>query len=426
MTTNDSFERRLSAWLDETSEHRVPGHLDEVLLQTMATRQRPGWSRLERWLPVTTMVRGRLTTGRPSLVLVGLALLLLVLAAVAILAVGVNHKLTIRGYGENGGILIADGASLVTVSATGTSRQEVLALPAGATDLAISPDGSRLVFREVSTAGKIAVLPLGQTAAVTIPIAGATRVAGPIRWSPFGDQVAFIASDAQGDHLLVAAADGSATRGLDLGVPGGPDLWFPSWSPDGGWLAVIVAQRGSTTGSIYLIRPDGTEAHVLQTGAADTGDGGSLAWSPDPAADLLMFDGPDRTITSVDVSSGQQRSLAGGFWPTWSPTGDRISYWDDGTKVVPALARDPASRNPVPIFPAFRENCPDVTAALAGKVFCGPASWSPDGTRLIATDISATKILSLLADGTGSPISIELSGAADGPWANVVWQPVRG
>jgi RNA polymerase sigma-70 factor (ECF subfamily) len=44
----------------------------------------------------------------------------------------------------------------------------------------------------------------------------------------------------------------------------------------------------------------------------------------------------------------------------------------------------------------------------------------------VTTDISGTVILSLLADGTGSPIVIELNAAADGPWTNVVWQPVRG
>jgi hypothetical protein len=131
-------------------------------------------------------------------------------------------------------------------------------------------------------------------------------------------------------------------------------------------------------------------------------------------------------ITSVDVSSGQQRALAGGFWPVWSPTGDRISYWDDGTKVGPALATDPGQGTKVAVFQPFKENCPDVAAELAGKVFCGPAGWSPDGTRLIATDISATKILSLRADGSGAPIVVELQGAADGPWTNVVWQPARG
>jgi len=426
MTTNGSFERRLSGWLDETSEHRVPEHLDEVLLQTVATRQRPGWSSPERWLPMTTMVRGRLATGRPSLVLAVVALLLLALAAAAIVAIGRSTEEPIRGYGANGGIFFADGPTLVSVSATGSGRQEVRSLPAGATDLAISPDGTRLAFREVSTAGHLAVLALGPGTTASIPIPGMTQVDRVIRWSPVGDRLAFVASDAQQhDHLMVAAADGSATRSLDLGVQGTPDIWYPAWSPDGAWLAVVVGRHGSANGEIYLVHPDGSDAHRLKSAAVETGDAGTLAWSPDPGAPLLLFIADGRTITTVDVGSGKQRALAGGFWPTWSPSGDRISYWDDGTKVVPALATDPAARTKVEVFPAFTGGCEE-HPELARKAFCGPATWSPDGTRLVATDISLTAILSLLADGSGSPIVVELQAAADGPWANVVWQPAKG
>jgi len=427
MTTNDSFERRLSEWLDETSEHRVPEHLDEVLLRTVATRQRRRWSSLERWLPMAaTMTRSRLTAGRPALVLAVLALLLLAIAAAAIFAIGRSRQDPIHGYGANGGIFFADGASLVSVSATGTGRKEVASLPEGATDLAISPDGTRLAFREVSIAGHVAVLALGSGTTASIPIQGMTHVDGVIRWSPLGDQLAFVAADKQRhDHLMVAAADGSSTRALDLGVLGGSELWFPTWSPDGASLAVVVAQPGSTAGTIHVIRPDGTGARALAVADAETGDGGSLAWSPDAKAQLLLFVGFNRSISTVDAGSGAQRALAGGFWPTWSPSGDRISYWNDGTKVVPALATDPAAQKRVAVFPSFTENCPD-RPDLARKVFCGPASWSPDGTRLFATDISGTVILSLLADGSGSPIVVELKAAADGPWGNVVWQPAKG
>jgi WD40 repeat protein len=424
MTTNESFERRLSDWLDETSEHRVPEHLGEVLLQTVATRQRPGWSSLERWLPVTTLVRGRLTTGRSSLVPIAVALLLLALAAAAIFAVGLsNQKLPIRGYGANGAIFIADGTSLVSVSATGTGRQDVISLPAGATDLAMSPDGARLAFRAVSTAGQIAVLTLGQKTAVSIPIAGMTRVAGPIRWSPLGDRLAFIAADARGDHLVIAAADGSATRSLDLGGQGGLDLWYPTWSPDGAWVAYVGAPSGAAMGNIYLIHPDGSGYQALKASTAETGDGGTLAWSPDATVEQLLFVDASRNIKSFDVASGKERPIASGFWPTWSPSGDRISYWNEGTEV--STTRLGTGQRPVHPYPAFTGNCPD-HPELARKVFCGPAAWSPDGTRLLATDISGTVILSLLADGTGSPIVIDLNTAADGPWTNVVWQPVRG
>ena len=47
MTTNDEFERQLAGWLVDDSGHRVPEHLGEVLLHTVATRQRPWWSMVE-------------------------------------------------------------------------------------------------------------------------------------------------------------------------------------------------------------------------------------------------------------------------------------------------------------------------------------------------------------------------------------------
>jgi len=57
MTTNDTFGQHLSAWLHEEAAHRVPDHLAEILVQTAATRQRRGWSSLERWLPMDSTLR---------------------------------------------------------------------------------------------------------------------------------------------------------------------------------------------------------------------------------------------------------------------------------------------------------------------------------------------------------------------------------
>ena len=57
MTTRDTFGRDLSQWLREEGEHRVPDHLAEVLVRSAATRQRPWWASLERWLPMQTTLR---------------------------------------------------------------------------------------------------------------------------------------------------------------------------------------------------------------------------------------------------------------------------------------------------------------------------------------------------------------------------------
>ena len=70
MTTNDAFGRTLSAWLHEDAEHHVPDHLDEVLARSVASRQRPAWSSLERWLPMDLTTRvSAFTLPRPGRVL---------------------------------------------------------------------------------------------------------------------------------------------------------------------------------------------------------------------------------------------------------------------------------------------------------------------------------------------------------------------
>ena len=80
MTTRDTFGRDLSQWLREEGEHRVPDHLAEVLMQTAATRQRPWWSSLERWLPMdlTTRASTLAPTRLGRVILVGLLILAIV------------------------------------------------------------------------------------------------------------------------------------------------------------------------------------------------------------------------------------------------------------------------------------------------------------------------------------------------------------
>ena len=88
MTTNDVFGRNLSTWLHEDAEHHVPDHLAEVLQRTAATRQRPAWSSLERWLPMDTTLRPRMVMLPRASRLLLVAALLVALAAVAIIAIG--------------------------------------------------------------------------------------------------------------------------------------------------------------------------------------------------------------------------------------------------------------------------------------------------------------------------------------------------
>lgn len=179
------------------------------------------------------------------------------------------------------------------------------------------------------------------------------------------------------------------------------------------------------TGSIYLIHPDGTGFHRLETSLVSVGDVGGGVWSPDPVVQRLLYVTPGNSLRMIDLAAAHELIVGGGFWPIWSPDGNRISFWSDGTQVrstADALAE--VQRN-VRTFPAVPGNCRD-HPDLANKAFCGPATWSPDGTRLISADVVGRSAVSLLADGTGSPIVMPLGSQIEGtPLPIAAWLPIR-
>ena len=52
-----------------------------------------------------------------------------------------------------------------------------------------------------------------------------------------------------------------------------------TWSPDGDWLAVAVAAGGGVPTSIWVVRPDGTDARLL----ADAHEHGNAVLGPGAA-----------------------------------------------------------------------------------------------------------------------------------------------
>jgi len=82
------------------------------------------------------------------------------------------------------------------------------------------------------------------------------------RWSPDGTRVAFSASDFLGSGIYTMNADGSDRRQLTFGSRGDfDDHLFPTWTPDGEWIAFQnVREFVGTIGprAIYMVRKDGT------------------------------------------------------------------------------------------------------------------------------------------------------------------------
>jgi TolB protein len=170
-----------------------------------------------------------------------------------------------------------------------------------------SPDGTRLA---ISSAGNKGIYSVNRTGDGLRAIT--TKGSRP-RWSPTGNELAFQSFDTTGTgSIWIVSQDGTGLRSLAAtGIeswrepdwspdgtrlvhvrqssPAGDGAVFvmdatghaeqrlttdngymdPAWSPDGQWIAYVLSP-----GYIYLMKPDGTEAHYLT-------DGVTPSWSPD-------------------------------------------------------------------------------------------------------------------------------------------------
>ena len=396
MTTNDVFGRNLSTWLHEDAEHHVPDHLAEVLQRTAATRQRPAWSSLERWLPMDTTLRPRLITLPRGGRLVLVAALILMLSALAVIAVGTYQTRVPDPFGlaRNGMIVTSRDGDLYLMNQATTESRLVPAGDDRAFDFSpiFSRDGTKLIFLRSD-----GPLPSSGPAVLTLYVAKAdgsearpltppTRALDWFDWSPDGTSVAFMS---RGGLYVVDIDEAKPRQIKNTGT-----MHFPTWLPPDG--KEIVYRLESARPAIYAIAADGTgERRQLSTTPANNRfDYQSIAVSPDGAHITFTrweSDVPDADtagwwprVYALEVKTGEEM-----LFPTAPGTGQRglASYSPDGSLVAYArvyrtgafqivVANADGSGNE-------REIGPRKTGPRDGSEI--PASWAftPDGTALM-------------------------------------------
>jgi len=218
-------------------------------------------------------------------------------------------------------------------------------------------------------------------------------------------------------EILVSRADGSDVVALSwLPMPSMPhmgDAW-PTFSPDGRWIAVFLGEEGRY-GDYWVIPLEGGEARRLTT---DFEEGGAPAWTPDgkwlvfpsarrgsmnlwrvstsggpptpvttgPGDDLdpvvspdgrtLLFANVKRTwaLVAHDLTSGTRRTLIEKrtplVFPVYSPDGRRIAF----------AGRNAQGDTHLFVIGADGSNFTSVTNG-AGELNIRP-EWSHDGTTL--------------------------------------------
>jgi WD40-like Beta Propeller Repeat len=354
MTANQDFERQLGAWLRDDSAGRVPDHINQVLVQSVATRQRSWWSSPARWLPFDADRRVRTIPfdGRRSLLL--MVIVAAIVAALLILAVGSRRHLPPPfGPARNGAVVVSQNGDLFSVDPknglatllAGNSKEDDDFGPV------FSRDGTKLAFLRSAIGGLEIVVANADGSAAHV-VSPAVEGLDWLDWSPDGTRIAFLSQvpATAGHHINVVNDDGSALTTLEVGRPANQISWLP---PDG----TEILFRGEHVidsdppPGIFAVRPDGTRPRQISTGPAlNVNDYNDLAVSPDGRfvayRDVAFKGGQGFRVRILDLQTGEDRILpadpatASQGGPGFSPDGRSVMYlrWfaDASTQIVVA------------------------------------------------------------------------------------------
>ena len=245
-------------------------------------------------------------------------------------------------------------------------------------------------------------------------------------WSPDGSRIAYLSGSARlGSYTKMVIFDPNSHRDgqvvVDVSSLFGRSLgnYPPTWSPDGGQLAVLVEEdpaarriSGQLRWSLYTVKADGSNWRRV------SGTMGAASWSPDgqqlafPTLDgvdvALMASNADGTNTRVVTkitawSSFVEQRGKYDYWSfphpvSWSPDGRHLLYVCDAGVCIVDVSGRPVGESPAEFIEEKRRT---ETAQPRPA-----AAWSPDGSRIVvripeSRPINGTALLYTMApDGS--------------------------
>lgn len=224
-------------------------------------------------------------------------------------------------------------------------------------------------------------------------------------FSPDGKRIAFL-SDLSGlpQAWLISTTGGfpELLTNLEDAVRG------VIWSPDGSWIALVVAPGGGMNQQLYVIHPDGTGLRRLSDGGKDNNFIGG--WTRD--SKFLHFSSnrknPDSTDTYlVDVTTGEIKLIAESHGE-----GEVHDVRRDGTAAIISRAAQRESNDLYLVRLTDKKEW-KLTAHEGPGYFRG-GTFSPDGKTIYLSsnlnrDLLALGKITLAKDDTPGPIEVVAS-----------------
>ena len=430
MTTMSQFDRiydRLPELLDELGAPSLPDYTDELLIRTSATRQRPRWTFIERWLPMGVIARERIYLPRVPWRLVAVAALLVATLIAVLLAAGSRQRLPAPFGPAGNGRLVIDSGGDIYIRNSLTDQQRLLV---GGTEEDIAPafarDGTKLSFLRLVEEGRgrdpdIFSLMLANADGTGLRQVVA-RLEGPAAadWSPDGKHIVGEQKIDGRPQLTIIDVESGTVTPLYNDFPAFTPMYR---GPDGreiifrGW----VRTEGPSMVNMFAIQPDGSGLREIGPRDADTG-GGYRDPLLSPDGRYVLYSQFDETETyrvhRLEIDTGDVDVLhlgpEGGNqgFASYSPDGRYLLFhWisnDNHVQVMVAPADGNGSARAVgPAYPVVGES-----ATLQ-------QTFSPDGKLVIVNHgrDQVTMLLDLAKDDAPEILPWDAEGTP-------VWQRV--
>jgi Tol biopolymer transport system component len=421
MTSFERFENRIPMLLEELAVPSLPAYADDLFARTAATRQRAGWTFLERW-PLLSTFTGRLAAVPHIPWRLGLAGALLLAAVIIGLLVVGSHLFRVPapfGPAANGAIVYASAGDLYLGNPADGQTRLLVGGPENDRLPWFSPDGTKIAFvrDEPGTAADLMI----RIFVMRADGSGLKQVTSePLRdadvpwlsWTPDG-RLALVHNVDGVNQLDIVDDKGSAPIRL-AAAAGVTELRYRP--PDGGEILFRACHAHSPAGDgdcgLYRMDADGSNVRQLAQPATtdDTLDLTSAVYSADGSQIFMNRWTSDASFGSPGCCHLFVMNADGTGQRVFIPNTFASGVWDGNAVVAPDGTRVAFTHNSNPGVSVVRTDDTG-TIVQTGPRLSGLAhwAWSPDSSKILMypDDGSSTKAFLLDPDG--------------GPWTTVPW-----